>query len=66
MTRRLVDVAQDVIVREDDCDVVGINLVRERARLALSTEEAGEILHDMLTGRLLGADVKVPGTEDVL
>lgn len=36
LTRRLVDVAQDVIVhREDDCDVVGINLVRERAKLAI-------------------------------
>ena len=33
LTRRLVDVAQDVIVREDDCDVVGMNLVKERNRL---------------------------------
>ena len=36
LTRRLVDVAQDVIVREDDCDIVGINLVKERGRLCLS------------------------------
>lgn len=28
LTRRLVDVAQDVIVREDDCDIVGMNLVK--------------------------------------
>ena len=34
LTRRLVDVAQDVIVREDDCDIVGINLVKERGRFA--------------------------------
>ena len=34
LTRRLVDVAQDVIVREDDCDVVGMNLVKERNRLS--------------------------------
>ena len=33
LTRRLVDVAQDVIVREDDCDIVGMNIVRERNRL---------------------------------
>ena len=33
LTRRLVDVAQDVIVREDDCDIVGMNLVKERNRL---------------------------------
>ncbi len=34
LTRRLVDVAQDVIVREDDCDIIGMNLVKERNRLA--------------------------------
>jgi len=34
LTRRLVDVAQDVIVREDDCDITGMNLVRERNRLS--------------------------------
>ena len=34
LTRRLVDVAQDVIVREDDCDIVGMNLVKERNRLS--------------------------------
>ncbi|MDO4179427.1 MAG: DNA-directed RNA polymerase subunit beta', partial [Phascolarctobacterium sp.] len=33
LTRRLVDVAQDVIVREDDCDIVGMNIIRERNRL---------------------------------
>ncbi len=33
LTRRLVDVAQDVIVREEDCDIVNLNLVRERNRL---------------------------------
>ena len=44
LTRRLVDVSQDVIVREDDCDVVGIDLVRERARLATSPRQALEML----------------------
>jgi len=29
LTRRLVDVAQDVIVREDDCDITEMNIVRE-------------------------------------
>ncbi len=33
LTRRLVDVAQDVIVREDDCDITGMNLIRERNHL---------------------------------
>ena len=44
LTRRLVDVSQDVIVREDDCDVVGIDLVRERARLATSPRQALDLL----------------------
>ena len=48
LTRRLVDVSQDVIVREDDCDVVGIDLVRERARLATSSRQALDLLKDKL------------------
>ncbi len=66
LTRRLVDVAQDVIVREDDCDVSTLNLIRERARLAPSTFDALEILHDMLLGRLLAADVADPETGELL
>ena len=66
LTRRLVDVAQDVIVREDDCDVSALNLVRERARLAPSTFDALEILHDTLLGRLLAADVMDPATGELL
>ncbi|SHK00237.1 DNA-directed RNA polymerase subunit beta' [Propionispora hippei] len=66
LTRRLVDVAQDVIVREDDCDVVGINLVRERARLAQSSSGAISLLKDTLLGRILAADVTDPKTADVL
>ena len=57
LTRRLVDVSQDVIVREDDCDVVGIDLVRERARLATSSRQALEMLKDKLIGRVLDKDV---------
>jgi len=66
LTRRLVDVAQDVIVREDDCDVVGVNLVHERARLASSTKQALEVLKDTLLDRLLGADVLNPQTGEIL
>ena len=57
LTRRLVDVSQDVIVREDDCDVVGIDLVRERARLATSPRQALEMLKDKLIGRVRDKDV---------
>jgi len=66
LTRRLVDVAQDVIVREEDCDVVGINLLRERARLASSTVKAIEVLKETLDGRMLGGDVLDPKTGDIL
>ena len=66
LTRRLVDVSQDVIVREDDCDVVGINLVRERARLAVSAADAIEQLKETLIDRRLAADVINPETGEVL
>ncbi len=66
LTRRLVDVAQDVIVREDDCDVVSLDLALERARIAASSAEAVDILRDMLTGRVLGAAVADPETGEVL
>lgn len=57
LTRRLVDVAQDVIVREDDCDITTVNLLLIRARLAEDTFDALEILNDVLLGRVLAADV---------
>ena len=66
LTRRLVDVAQDVIVREEDCDVTAINLMQVRARLAESTFDALELLVDSLMGRLLAAAVYDPKTKDVL
>ncbi|MEQ2867782.1 DNA-directed RNA polymerase subunit beta' [Selenomonas noxia] len=66
LTRRLVDVAQDVIVREEDCDVTAINLMQVRARLAESTFDALELLVDSLMGRLLAAAVYDPKAKDVL
>jgi len=66
LTRRLVDVSQDVIVREEDCDVVGIDLVRERARLATSTRQAVGLLKDKLIGRVLDKNVVDAETGDVL
>ena len=66
LTRRLVDVAQDVIVREEDCDVTTVNLLRERARIAPSTFDALEILNDMLLGRMLAGEVRDPETHEVI
>ncbi|MCX7781912.1 MAG: DNA-directed RNA polymerase subunit beta', partial [Negativicutes bacterium] len=66
LTRRLVDVAQDVIVREEDCDIVGINLVKERARMANSSASAIGYLRDTLLGRVVAQDVCDPKTGEVL
>ena len=66
LTRRLVDVAQDVIVREEDCDIVGINLSRERARLAQSSTSALVFLRDSLIGQIVAQDVIDPVSGDIL
>ncbi len=66
LTRRLVDVAQDVIVREEDCDIIGINLVREKARLAQSSATAIAFLRDTLLGRVLAEDVISPQTGQII
>ena len=62
LTRRLVDVAQDVIITEEDCGTLeGIEVSR--------IEEGGEIieeLRDRIVGRVALEDVVDPVTEDVL
>lgn len=57
LTRRLVDVAQDVIVREEDCDITTVNLQLERAILAEDTFDALEILSEVLLGRVIAKDI---------
>ena len=66
LTRRLVDVAQDVIVREDDCDISTINLDIMKAKLCEDTFDALEILNDMLMGRIIAEDVIDTETGEVL
>ena len=66
LTRRLVDVAQDVIVREDDCDISTINLDIMKAKLCEDTFDALEILNDMLMGRIVAEDVVDTETGEVL
>lgn len=58
LTRRLVDVAQDVIVREADCDVERVNLNLVRASVAEDSFDALELLTESLIGRVLAADIK--------
>ncbi|MFD0769084.1 DNA-directed RNA polymerase subunit beta' [Bacillus sp. CGMCC 1.60114] len=62
LTRRLVDVAQDVIVREDDCGT-------DRGLLIGAIKEGNEIiesLYDRLVGRFARKSVKHPETGEVL
>jgi len=61
LTRRLVDVAQDVIVREEDCgDDQGVVLTHEES------EEIGEPLLVRILGRFVLSDLKKPGGRKVI
>ena len=62
LTRRLVDVAQDVIVRQDDCGT-------DRGLLIGAIKEGNEViesLYDRLVGRFARKTVKHPETGEVL
>ncbi|MBI1415896.1 MAG: DNA-directed RNA polymerase subunit beta' [Limimaricola sp.] len=62
LTRRLVDVAQDCIVREKDCGT-------DRAITAEAAVNAGEVvssLAERVLGRVSADDVLKPGTDEVI
>ncbi|ADU28400.1 DNA-directed RNA polymerase subunit beta' [Evansella cellulosilytica] len=62
LTRRLVDVAQDVIVREDDCGT-------DRGLEVAAIKEGNEViepLYDRLVGRVVHQTVYHPETNEVL
>ncbi|MBI5369954.1 DNA-directed RNA polymerase subunit beta' [Candidatus Uhrbacteria bacterium] len=61
LTRRLVDVAQDVIVREPDCgDDQGVLLTKQES------DEIGEPLLIRILGRTALSDIKKPGGRKVI
>jgi DNA-directed RNA polymerase subunit beta' len=62
LTRRLVDVAQDCIVREQDCGTE--NSITAEA--AVNDGEVVSSLAERILGRVASEDVLVPGTEEVL
>ena len=62
LTRRLVDVSQDVIVREEDCGAVDGFLVSE----IKEGSEVIECLAERLTGRYSAEDIKDPKTGEIL
>ena len=58
LTRRLVDVAQDVIVREDDCDVVTLDLIKERNKLRKKVLGASaNKMKELVIGRTLASNI---------
>ena len=63
MTRRLVDVAQDLIVKEEDCGTINGVVVR-----AFTDEKAGviESLYDRIVGRYTNKKVVHPETKAVI
>ena len=66
LTRRLVDVAQDVIVREEDCGTdqgIQVEAIKE---VAGGAEEIIEPLRDRLTGRVTAEPVIHPATGEVM
>lgn len=62
LTRRLVDVSQDVIIREIDC---GATLGYEVSEIAEGTEVI-EGLHERLTGRYTAKEILHPKTGEVI
>lgn len=61
LTRRLVDVSQDVIVREADCgDTEGASLYRE------DSDKVGVSFASRIEGRVLLERVKHPETDDII
>ncbi len=62
LTRRLVDVAQDVIINEKDCDtILGITMTALK-----EGEEVIESLSDRIVGRVALEDIFDPITEDTI
>ncbi|MGM0811589.1 DNA-directed RNA polymerase subunit beta' [Thioalkalivibrio sp.] len=62
LTRRLVDVSQDVVVTEDDCGT-------EQGLLMKPIIEGGDVvepLHERVLGRTVARDVLRPGSSEVL
>ncbi len=66
LTRRLVDVSQDVIVREEDCDIVVLDFDKERIRAAAGIRSVIHGLKGKLIGAILDEDVVDPKSGNVL
>jgi DNA-directed RNA polymerase subunit beta' len=62
LTRRLVDVAQDVVINSDDCGTLRGIVVSALKK----NDDIVESLYDRILGRVAVMDVYAPGTEDLI
>ena len=66
LTRRLVDIAQDVIIRQEDCgtdnyiDVTAVTAGSSRNKRVI------EKLYDRIRGRYAARDIVAPGTDEII
>ena len=62
LTRRLVDVAQDLVINEDDCGTEdGLTM-----KPLIEGGDVVEALRERVLGRVVAEDVLIPGTNEVL
>ncbi|MBR6271566.1 MAG: DNA-directed RNA polymerase subunit beta' [Lachnospiraceae bacterium] len=66
LTRRLVDVSQDLIVREHDCSAGKDEIPGLVISAFMNGQEVIETLQERITGRTLAADVLHPETGEVI
>ena len=62
LTRRLVDVAQDVVINMEDCGTLRGLVVSALKK----NDDIVESLYDRILGRVAANDVYMPGTEDII
>ena len=66
LTRRLVDVAQEVIISEEDCGTDDFTWVKEIANVANDKRDVVKTLAERLEGRYAAEDIKDLETGDIL
>ena len=66
LTRRLVDVSQDLIVREDDCCAATGEIPFMEIKAFMDGQETIESLQDRITGRFIAEDITDPDTGAVV
>ena len=66
LTRRLVDVAQDLIIREQDCDVIRFNVPKEIEAMYAAKEASLQAIRPSMLGKVLTHDVVGIKTGDIL